>query len=75
MNAILTGRQASPVPVTRAGALRHVNQLDALRAFAVGSVMVAHYFPEFNRFGEWGAMGVNLLRYFGISYHRDFTQV
>lgn len=59
-NAILIGKQASPVPVTRAGALRHIKQLDALRAFAVGSVMVAHYFPTLNRFGEWGAMGVNL---------------
>jgi len=66
MNAILTGKQASPVPATRAGALRHIKQLDALRAFAVGSVMVAHYFPQFNRFGEWGAMGINLFRYFGI---------
>src|SRR5437764_8252449 len=60
MNAVLTGKQASPVPVTRGGALRHIKQLDALRAFAVGSVMVAHYFPTLNRFGEWGAMGVNL---------------
>ena len=59
-NAILIGKQASPVPVTRAGALRHIKQLDALRAFAVGSVMVGHYFPTLNRFGEWGAMGVNL---------------
>jgi peptidoglycan/LPS O-acetylase OafA/YrhL len=59
MNTILTGNVA-PLPATHAGALRHIKQLDALRAFAVGSVMVAHYFPALNRFGEWGAMGVNL---------------
>jgi peptidoglycan/LPS O-acetylase OafA/YrhL len=75
MNTILTGSVA-PLPATRAGALRHIKQLDALRAFAVGSVMVADCFPTLNRFGEWGAMGGQpLLRYFGISYHRDFTQV
>src|SRR2546423_2808462 len=38
----------------------HIKQLDSLRAFAVGSVMLGHYFPKLNMYAEWGAIGINL---------------
>jgi len=38
----------------------HIKQLDSLRAFAVGSVMLGHYFPGLHSYGEWGSIGVNL---------------
>jgi len=40
-----------------------MNQLDALRAFAVGAVLIEHFFPTTSsiyKFWEWGGAGVRL---------------
>src|SRR5438552_8893303 len=56
LNRSKTRAWAAPGPDVFA----HINQVDSLRALAVGSVMVGHYFPGLHSFGEWGPMGVNL---------------
>jgi peptidoglycan/LPS O-acetylase OafA/YrhL len=40
--------------------LGHMAQLDALRAFAVGGVLLQHYWPPTYALAETGAMGVHL---------------
>lgn len=56
----LTNPAVLPESADGTEALPHLAQLDTLRAFAVFSVMIAHYLPALNAYAEWGAMGINL---------------